>query len=34
MGYAEEDVMRRWYEECAENVERFLDGKELLNRLV
>lgn len=33
MGYAEEDVMKRWYEECAENVERFLDGKELMNRL-
>jgi lactate dehydrogenase-like 2-hydroxyacid dehydrogenase len=34
MGYAEEDVMRRWYEECAENVERYLDGKELMNSLV
>ena len=34
MGYAEEEVMRRWYEECAENVERFLDGRELMNRLV
>ena len=34
MGYAEEDVMRRWYEECAENVERYLSGKELMNRLV
>lgn len=33
MGYAEEDVIKRWYEECAENVEKFHDGKELLNRL-
>jgi lactate dehydrogenase-like 2-hydroxyacid dehydrogenase len=33
MGYAEEDVMKRWYEECAENLERFLDGKELMHRL-
>jgi lactate dehydrogenase-like 2-hydroxyacid dehydrogenase len=33
MGYAEGEVLKRWYEECAENVERFLDGKELLNRL-
>jgi lactate dehydrogenase-like 2-hydroxyacid dehydrogenase len=33
MGYAEEDVMKRWYEECGENVGRFLDGEQLLNRL-
>lgn len=33
MGYAEEEVMKRWYEECGENVERFLDGKDLMNKL-
>lgn len=33
MGYAEEDVMKRWYEECAENLERLFDGKDLMHRL-
>ncbi|WEW60750.1 D-2-hydroxyacid dehydrogenase family protein [Emydomyces testavorans] len=33
MGYVEEGVMSRWYEEQAENVKRWLDGRELMTRL-
>ncbi|KAH8884358.1 glycerate dehydrogenase [Thozetella sp. PMI_491] len=34
MGYVNKDLMNNWYEETAENVERWLDNKELLHRLV
>ncbi|KAF2501124.1 D-isomer specific 2-hydroxyacid dehydrogenase [Lophium mytilinum] len=34
MGYVEEGTMNTWYEESAENLERWLDGRELLHRLV
>ncbi|KAK7210109.1 hypothetical protein V2G26_017287 [Clonostachys chloroleuca] len=34
MGYVEEGIMNTWYAETAENVERWLQGKELLHRLV
>jgi phosphoglycerate dehydrogenase-like enzyme len=34
MGYVEEDLINNWYEEQAENLERWLDGRELLNRLI
>jgi phosphoglycerate dehydrogenase-like enzyme len=34
MGYVEEELINCWYEEQAENLERWLAGKELLNRLV
>lgn len=34
MGYVQEGVLQTWYDETAENLERYLDGKELLNRLV
>jgi len=33
MGYVEEGVMNRWYEETADNVERWLDGKEMVNKM-
>ena len=33
MGYVEEDVMIRWYDETAENVERYLDGQEVINKI-
>lgn len=33
MGYVNEDLMNAWYAETAENVERWLDGRELLHRL-
>lgn len=33
MGYVEEGNINNWYEEQAENLERWLDGKELLNRM-
>jgi phosphoglycerate dehydrogenase-like enzyme len=33
MGYVEEGVMHRWYDETVENVERWLDGRDLLNRI-
>jgi phosphoglycerate dehydrogenase-like enzyme len=33
MGYVEEENINAWYAEQAENLERWLDGKELLNRL-
>ncbi|KAF1814660.1 hypothetical protein P152DRAFT_393559 [Eremomyces bilateralis CBS 781.70] len=31
MGYVEEQTLNAWYAETAENVERWLDGQELLN---
>ncbi|KAM5347881.1 hypothetical protein ACJ41O_007705 [Fusarium nematophilum] len=34
MGYVEEGIMNSWYAETAENVERWLDGQEILHRLV
>ena len=33
MGYVEEGQMRRWYEEQAENVERWVRGEEVRNRM-
>ncbi|KAJ7247885.1 D-isomer specific 2-hydroxyacid dehydrogenase [Mycena haematopus] len=33
MGYVDEGLMNTWYAETAENVERWLAGKELLHRL-
>lgn len=33
MGYCNEDLMNAWYAETAENVERWLDGRELLHRI-
>ncbi|OCL13967.1 glycerate dehydrogenase [Glonium stellatum] len=33
MGYVEEGVLNTWYEETAENLERWLEGKDLLHRL-
>ncbi|MCJ1350154.1 MAG: hypothetical protein MMC33_000135 [Icmadophila ericetorum] len=33
VGYLEEDKMRKWYEEQAENVERWIAGKEVLNKM-
>ena len=34
MGYVEDGIMNTWYEETAENAERWLQGQELLHRLV
>ncbi|CRG86503.1 hypothetical protein PISL3812_03509 [Talaromyces islandicus] len=34
MGYVEEGIMHTWYEETVENVERWIEGKEILHRLV
>ncbi|EDU49799.1 SerA Phosphoglycerate dehydrogenase [Pyrenophora tritici-repentis] len=34
MGYVEEGTMTAWYEETAENVERLVEGRELLHRIV
>ncbi|MCJ1395590.1 hypothetical protein MMC18_008476 [Xylographa bjoerkii] len=34
MGYVEEGVMKRWYAEQAENVERWISGEEVRNRIV
>lgn len=34
MGYVEEGIMNAWYAETAENVERWLEGREILHRLV
>ncbi|KAJ7612642.1 D-isomer specific 2-hydroxyacid dehydrogenase [Roridomyces roridus] len=34
MGYVDEGLMNAWYAETAENVERWLDGREVLHRLV
>ncbi|KAF5989583.1 2-hydroxyacid dehydrogenase [Fusarium bulbicola] len=33
MGYVEEGIMNSWYAEQAENVERWLDGKDVLHQL-
>lgn len=33
MGYVEDGLMHTWYEETAENVERWLEGQEILHRL-
>jgi phosphoglycerate dehydrogenase-like enzyme len=33
MGYVEEEIMNAWYSEQAENLERWVEGKELLNRI-
>lgn len=33
MGYVDEGLMNTWYAETAENVERWLDGQEVLHRL-
>jgi lactate dehydrogenase-like 2-hydroxyacid dehydrogenase len=33
MGYVEEGVMHGWYEETVENVERWLDGRDVLNKI-
>lgn len=33
MGYVEEGIMHTWYEETAENLERWLEGAPLLHRL-
>ncbi|KAJ5305600.1 uncharacterized protein N7443_005260 [Penicillium atrosanguineum] len=33
MGYGEEDLLHGWYEEVAENLERWLNGKELLREM-
>ncbi|RMZ69353.1 glycerate dehydrogenase [Pyrenophora seminiperda CCB06] len=34
MGYVEEGTLTTWYEETAENLERLVDGKELLHRVL
>ena len=34
MGYVDTSLMNTWYAETAENVERWLDRRELLHRLV
>ena len=34
MGYVEEGIMKRWYAEQAENVERWIRGEEVRNRIV
>ncbi|USP82292.1 glycerate dehydrogenase [Curvularia clavata] len=34
MGYVEEGTLTTWYEETAENLERLVQGKELLNQIV
>jgi phosphoglycerate dehydrogenase-like enzyme len=34
MGYVDTGLMNTWYAETAENVERWLDGRELLHQLV
>ncbi|KAJ5407659.1 hypothetical protein N7509_001542 [Penicillium cosmopolitanum] len=33
MGYGEEELINGWYREVAENLERWLDGKELLKKM-
>jgi len=33
MGYVEKETLNAFYAETAENLERWLDGKDLLNRL-
>ncbi|KNG44735.1 D-isomer-specific 2-hydroxyacid dehydrogenase-like protein [Stemphylium lycopersici] len=34
MGYVEEGTLTTWYEETAENLERLIEGKDLLHRIV
>ncbi|KAL6712351.1 hypothetical protein ACN47E_000228 [Coniothyrium glycines] len=34
MGYVEEGTLTRWYEETAENLERLIEGRDLLHRIV
>jgi lactate dehydrogenase-like 2-hydroxyacid dehydrogenase len=34
MGYVEEGTLTTWYEETAENLERLIEGKELLHRVI
>ncbi|KAF2440541.1 glycerate dehydrogenase [Karstenula rhodostoma CBS 690.94] len=34
MGYVEEETLQTWYDETVENVERYVQGKQLLHRLV
>jgi len=34
MGYVERETLDAFYAETAENLERYLEGKELLNRIV
>jgi phosphoglycerate dehydrogenase-like enzyme len=34
MGYVEDEIMNAWYGEQAENLERWVEGKELLHRIV
>ena len=34
MGYVERETLDTFYEETAENLERWLSGKELLNRMI
>ncbi|OJD27426.1 hypothetical protein ACJ73_01183 [Blastomyces percursus] len=34
LGYVEEGIMHRWYEEQAENLDRWLNGKEVENKLI
>jgi phosphoglycerate dehydrogenase-like enzyme len=33
MGYVEEEIMHIWYDETAENIEKWMRGDEVLNRL-
>ena len=33
MGYVEEETMHRWYDEQTENLERWIEGKDLMSRL-
>lgn len=33
MGYGEEDLLHGWYREVAENLERWLNGQELLRKM-
>lgn len=34
MGYAEEEVLREWYRQQAENVRRWMEGEEVMNRIL
>jgi lactate dehydrogenase-like 2-hydroxyacid dehydrogenase len=33
MGYVEEEIMNAWYAELAENLERWIEGRDVLNRI-
>jgi glycerate dehydrogenase len=33
MGYGEEELLRGWYRETAENLERWLKGEELVRKM-